>query len=270
MTAMRNQFTSTTLTTHTSPASALGAAGAAPKAALCMTSTTPRMALSAALAIVLALALTLTLSSCTAPSPTSGPGSVAEIPTSGEPTKDSPIVIDKASKTIHIYTDVNGTYFTESTRHGVVFKGGSNGEKSILRGYADEKLFYQALIELGAKAGDNLTAADMKAAAGAGKSVEGDILTVTVSFGDTKNLPFEKIVKASEQRPMVIHFGGNLASAEKNNTGCVLCLDSCATGITSNSAWETGATENNVVKFYGDKDILPADGSPVIVSFKLA
>ena len=248
MTAMKNQLISITQTARTSAATALAAA----------------------LAIVLALTLTLTLSSCTAPSPASGSDSAAEIPTTGDPTKDSPIVIDEANKTIRIYTEVNGTYFTESTRHGVVFKGGSNGEKSILRGYADEKLFYQALIDLGAKAGNNLTADDMKAAADAGKSVEGDILTVTVSFGDTKNLTFEKIVKASEQRPMVIRFGGNLASAEKNNTGCVLCLDSCATGITSNAAWETGSTQNDVVKFYGNKDILPADGSPVIVSFKLA
>lgn len=63
---------------------------------------------------------------------------------------------------------------------------------------------------------------------------------------------------------------GNIESAKENNTGCVLCLDSCATGIVSDAAWPTGTTQNDVAKFYGDKDVLPEDGTQVTVVFRLA
>ena len=62
----------------------------------------------------------------------------------------------------------------------------------------------------------------------------------------------------------------NIESAKENNTGCVLCLDSCATGIVSDAAWPTGTTQNDVAKFYGDKDVLPEDGTQVTVVFRLA
>ena len=59
-----------------------------------------------------------------------------------ESTAQEVMVIDSENKEITMLAEVNGKYFTESTRHGVVFKDGSNGEKSVLRGLADEKEFY--------------------------------------------------------------------------------------------------------------------------------
>ncbi|MGG7163254.1 YdjY domain-containing protein [Clostridium ihumii] len=189
--------------------------------------------------------------------------------TSTEDTNAKTLVINKDTKEIKMLCEVNGKYFTESTRHGIVFKDGSNGEKSVLRGLADEKKFYDALIELGAKAGNNLTAEDMKAKKDNGKSVEGDKLEAVVTWeGQEKEIPFEDIIKASEERPMDLRFGGNIESAKKNNTGCVLCLDSCATGITSDASYPTGTTQNNVVKFYGDEEVLPEDGTVVTVTFR--
>ena len=55
--------------------------------------------------------------------------------TKEEPTSQEVMVVDKEKKEITMLTEVNGKYFTESTRHGVVFKDGSNGEKSVLRGH---------------------------------------------------------------------------------------------------------------------------------------
>ena len=181
------------------------------------------------------------------------------------------LVVDKEAKEVKMLAEVNGKYFTEATRHGVVFAKGSNGEKAVLRGLADEKEFHQALLDIGAKAGNNLKAADMKAGADNGVSVDGDKLVAVVTWdGQDKEIPFEDIIKASEEKPMDLRFGGNLESAKKNNTGCVLCLDSCATGITSDAAYPTGTTQNDVVKFYGDEDVLPEDGTVVTVTFRLA
>ena len=187
-----------------------------------------------------------------------------------ETAAEETMTVDKDKKEIVMLCEVNGTYFTEPTRHGIVYKGGSNGERAVLRGLADEKEFYQALLDIGAKAGDNLTAADMKAGPDNGKSVEGDKLDVFVKWDGQDEIPFRDIIKCTEDYTMDLRFGGNIESAKENNTGCVLCLDSCATGIVSDAAWPTGTTQNDVAKFYGDKDVLPEDGTQVTVVFRLA
>jgi hypothetical protein len=181
------------------------------------------------------------------------------------------IVVDKDAGEVIIPAEVNGKYFTEPTRHGVVSKDGSNGEKSVLRGLVDEKEFYQALVDIGATPGNNVTMENMNAGPDDGVSTEGSKLDVFVTWeGLDKEIPFDDIIKASDERPADIRFGGNLENAKAKNTGCILCLDSCAVGITSNAAYPTGSTQNDLVKFYGDDTVLPADGTRVSVIFRLA
>jgi hypothetical protein len=175
------------------------------------------------------------------------------------------LVINKDNKEIKMTATVNGKYFTEATRHGVVAVGGSNYEKSVLKGDANEIDFYDALITIGATPGNNVTMDDMKKAV----KVEGSKLNVFVTWdGLGKEIAFNDIIKSSDPRPTDIRFGGNLENAKDKKTGCVLCLDSCAVGITSNASYETGAS--STVKFYGDKDVLPKDGTKVTVIFRLA
>jgi hypothetical protein len=179
------------------------------------------------------------------------------------------MVVNKDKKEISMITEVNGKYFTESTRHGVVFKDGKNGEKAILRSLADEKKFYEAMMSLGATPGNNLTADDMKTGT---KSIEGSKLDVFVTWdGLGKEIPFADVIKSSESRPLDIRFGGNIERANKNNTGCILCLDSCPTGITSNAAFGAGSHDNlKSVTFNGNDQVLPKDGEKVTVIFRLA
>lgn len=217
------------------------------------------MTMKKVLTVLLATSLVFSLVAC------------AKVSPEAAKTEGKVLVVDKEAKEIKMLAEVNGKYFTEASRHGVVFAKGSNGEKSVLRGLADEKEFHQALLDIGAKPGNNLKAADMKAAADKGVAVDGDKLEAVVTWeGQDKEIPFEDIIKASVEKPMDLRFGGNLESAKKNNTGCVLCLDSCATGISSDAAYPTGTTQNNVVKFYGDEDVLPEDGKVVTVTFRLA
>lgn len=180
-------------------------------------------------------------------------------------TEDKVLVVNKDKKEIKMQAEVNAKYFTESTRHGVVFKDGSNGEKSVLRGLADQKDFYDALISLGAKPGNNV-ALDSK---NKGVKTEGSKLNVFVTWdGLGKEIPFGDIIKSSDPRPMDVKFGGNIENSKSKNTGCVLCLDSCPVGITSNSSYAYG--DSDTVKFYGKQDVLPKDGTKVTVIFRLA
>lgn len=210
------------------------------------------------ISIAVALICAVSISGCGAQSKTADTASNA-------------LIVNKDKKEIVMKAEVNGKYFTESTRHGVVFKEGSNGEKSVLRGLSSETEFHDALIQIGATPGNNVTMADMNADKTNGVAVKGSKLNVFVTWeGSTKEIPFADIIKASEERPMDIHFGGNLANAKEYKTGCVLCLDSCAVGITSDAAYPTGTTQNKVVQFFGDKTVLPQDGTKVSVIFRLA
>lgn len=180
-------------------------------------------------------------------------------------------VNEKEVPSVVVNAEVNGKYFTEPTRHGVVFKDGSNGEKAILRSLDDQKTFYDALVALGATPGNNVKMTDMAADMDHGVAVDGEKLDVYIKWEGQKEIPFSDIVKASEggNTDLDVRFGGNLAASEEKKTGCILCLDSCAVGITSNANYKTGSTQNNVVQFYGNDKVLPADGTKVQVIFRL-
>lgn len=67
---------------------------------------------------------------------------------------------------------------------------------------------------------------------------------------------------------MDIRFGGNLDNARTFHTGCILCLDSCAVGITSNASYPSGTTQGDEVRFFGNDKVLPPDGTRVSVIFR--
>lgn len=185
--------------------------------------------------------------------------------------KEQPeLVVNKDKKEVTLAAKVNGTYFTEPTRHLVVFQGGSNGEKAILRGLTDEKKLYQAMKDIGAKPGDNLTAKDMKADYKEDKKVAGDKVNVFLKWKGYDEIPVKEAIKSDKEYTPDFRFGGNLESAKKNNTGCEICLDSCATGIISDAAWPVGTTQQKINNFYGNQKVLPKDGTKVQVIIRLA
>lgn len=180
--------------------------------------------------------------------------------------KENPIKVNKEEGTVTFLAQVNGKYLHEPTRHGVVFEGGSNGEKAIFRGLVKTEPFHNALIEIGAKPGNNMTLENKEKT-----HVEGDALNVTVSWeGAQKEYKLDEVIKDSTGKPIVIKFGGNLTKSLDKKTGCLICLDSCPVGITSNSTYTYGAVEKRKeVGFTGNKELLLADGTLVAVKLKL-
>ena len=198
---------------------------------------------------------------------TPGAGTTTEFKL-GELTDSKTLAVNKDKKEVQVLAQVNGKYLTESTRHGVVAKDGANGEKSILRGLASEIDFYNALIDIGAKPGNNISMDDMKLAE---ESVQGSKFNVFVTWeGLGKEIPFNDILKASDPRPIDVRFGGNLENANSKKTGCILCLDSCAVGITSNAAYKANELDTKKLTITGNSEVLPADGTKVAVIFRLA
>lgn len=172
----------------------------------------------------------------------------------GEFEAAKPLVVKKGE--IWVLATVNGKYFDTPTRHGVVYEWGKNGEKSIFKAKATPKDFYNALISLGATPGNNV-----KINSPNGTKVEGTVVNVYVTWeGTVRRYRFEEVVK---DYSAVIKFGGNLDRSNEYLTGCILCLDSCAVGICSNSlvGWMSGMT------WVGNRNVLPPDGTKVYVIF---
>ncbi|MDR3566546.1 MAG: YdjY domain-containing protein [Syntrophobacteraceae bacterium] len=178
----------------------------------------------------------------------------------------NPLVVDKESGTVSFLAEVNGKYFFDSTRHAAVFKGGTNGDKGVFIGLVTPKAFYSALLEVGAKPGENMTPENKEKTV-----VKGDLLDVTVTWkGAKKNYTLDQVITDSNHKPIQVRFGGNMARALKKNTGCLICLDSCPVGICSNASYTYGAVETRgQVRFTGNKDVLPPDGTRVVISVKV-
>ena len=192
------------------------------------------------------------------------------IETQNFPTKENPLIIDGKGKRVLIYTEVNEMNVHQWNVHwGVVFKDGKFQDRAILRAYSNQLDFYDALIKIGAKPGNNLNKDTI------GKYVEGDSLDIKATWpGLGKELSLNEIFIDEKGKGFNIKFGGNRKASEEKQTGCITCLESCWISISSNSNYpQTGSIKrfiNPNSHFKGRADVLPEDGKPVILIYKVA
>ncbi|MCX8030127.1 MAG: hypothetical protein N3A59_00915 [Thermodesulfovibrionales bacterium] len=74
------------------------------------------------------------------------------------PTRQSPVIINKQAKLLLIYTELNlKSAFKDNPHWGIVARNGKLQNKAILKAFVDAIDFHDALIGIGAKAGNNLT-----------------------------------------------------------------------------------------------------------------
>lgn len=148
-----------------------------------------------------------------------------------------------------------------------MFEGGKYGDRAVLIGLSDEREVYQALIDIGAVAGNNLKLEEYTKVS---KNVDGQQLDVFVTWdGLGKEIPFAEIIKSDDVRDMDIRFGGNFEAAKENRTGCILCLDSCPIAITSDAAYATAELDSKKIDKFIREDVLPKDGEKVSVIFRI-
>ena len=186
------------------------------------------------------------------------------------PTKENPLVIDEKGKRVLIYTEVNEMNVHQWNVHwGVVFKDGKFQDRAILRAYPNQLDFHDALIKIGAKPGNNLNKDTI------GHYVEGETLDVKATWpGLGKELSLNEIFVDEKGKSFNIRFGGNRKASEEQKTGCITCLESCWISISSNANYpQTGPIKrflNPNSHFRGRADVLPGDGKPVILIYRVA
>lgn len=186
------------------------------------------------------------------------------------PTKTNPLVIDGKGTRVLMYTEVNEMNVHQSNVHwGIVFKDGKFQDRAILRAYANQLDVHDALTRIGARPGNNLTKDTI------GNYVEGDVLEVKATWpGLGKELTLNEIFRDQTGKGFQIKFGGNRKASEEQKTGCITCLESCWISISSNVRYpQTGAIKRFLdpnSRFQGRADVLPGDGKPVIVMYRVA
>jgi hypothetical protein len=185
------------------------------------------------------------------------------------PSRENPILVDKNTATVLIYTEVNARGLQSTNPHwGVVSVDGSLSDKAILKTYANYLAFHAALVSIGAHPGDNLTKDNT------GVTVEGDRLDVTATWpGLGKELSLSEIFADESGKGFDIRFGGNREMSQKAATGCVMCLESCWVAVTSNARYPNISDFRRMLspnsRFKGKAEVLPASGEPVILIFRL-
>ncbi len=185
------------------------------------------------------------------------------------PTRDNPLIVDKEGKRVLIYTEVNEKGLHETNPHwGVVSKDGEYGDKAILKAYVNHLAFHDALLEIGAKPGNNLTKDVLNV------PVQGDLLELTATWpGLGKELKVDDIFYDESGKGFAIRFGGNRKAAEGNHTGCLTCLESCWVAITSNAEYPNISPAKRFIipnsRFKGREDVLPGGDKPVILIYRL-
>ena len=166
---------------------------------------------------------------------------------------DTSMVVNEEAKTISM--NILSTGYDKSTIHAIVNEEGSNADKTLFTTTADTKEFYEALKQLGPRDGNNIALDDPDGI------IEGTGLDVNVEIG-TENCSFADLFTASEERDMDMRFGGNLEVNQEYATSCIMCLESCPAGITSNAAYQY---QEEIT--FGPSDKMPAKGTHIIATF---
>jgi len=178
------------------------------------------------------------------------------------------LTVDVDKKEVNFTAKLNGLYLTEPTRHGIVTNGGGNAEKAMFTTDASNIDVNDALAQMGASGDANVAMDDMKAAVSDNIVNTGDTLEYFISWDGQDEIPFNEVLKASADFDWNVVFTGNREVAESSKAGCVLCLDSCAAGVSVN-ALPVGATGEGGMTFMVDESTGLGDGDEVTITIRV-
>ncbi len=218
------------------------------------------------------------------------------------PTAEQPLETHTETKEVQIFGVIyprrfNAAEGEEAHYHLLVWRGGTSAN-ALIETPADDLAFHAALRTLGARPGDNLTMASWNKRhdpdhPAPRKKVAGSPLNIRLSWDDKPSgIPIEQVFRtiqnpttdsllqslAPNLQPLAPRlqwrFGGNrdrwfntIPLAPR--PGCLACLYSCPSGKVSNGALSIHDYMENPSRFEADLSVLPPDGTPVIVTFRV-
>ncbi|MFV0364484.1 MAG: YdjY domain-containing protein [Suipraeoptans sp.] len=177
--------------------------------------------------------------------------------------------VDEDAKTITFEGTVNGTYFTEPTKHAIVSETGGNAEKAMITTKANNVDINDALEAMGVKGDTNVSMDDMSSTVADNVVNTGDALEFYISWDGQEEIPFNEVIASPADFDWNVVFTGNHDVAEETQAGCVLCLDSCAAGVCVN-ALPVGTSSDPATQFTLDNSKGIEDGANVTITIKVA
>jgi hypothetical protein len=207
---------------------------------------------------------------------------------SAEPSAPAPVVVTAGSREVRVFGVIyprrfNAAEGDEAHYHLMVRQGGRSGS-ALIETPADDLAFHDALVTLGAQAGDNLSMAawserhDPRSAAPQEK-VAGARLTMRISWKNNRpgisiDQAFRQPATRNPQPAIDWRFGGNRMRWFNQipfvpRPGCLACLYSCPSGKVSNRALNIRDYVTSPGYFFANTEALPPDGTPVVVTFRL-
>lgn len=202
-----------------------------------------------------------------------------------KPTKDNPLLVQKDRQEVLIAGYVQARKYNEAPAlpydhvknwHAVVWEGGKVNKGDILFvSYADDSSVYEALAGLGAVAGNNLTPdtwekRGLRHHREPNRKVEGTPIEVFISWeGAPRAYSLEEVVEDPGGKGVLLKFGGNQDLIPIWKSGCIVCLYSCPGGKISNAAYTANDYVFRVTHFTAREEILPPDGTEVIITLSL-
>lgn len=153
----------------------------------------------------------------------------------------NPVYIDKIERKIYLFTRLNQASENRENAHfGIVSEKGTMAKKALFIAFIDPIIFYKELTYLGLKPGNNLNEKTK------GVLVDGSEINVSIIY-EGKQYALSDIIHDTNGKGFEIKFGGNKDVQEKMKTGCIMCLESCYAGITSNARYPM---ISNIARFF--------------------
>ena len=193
------------------------------------------------------------------------------------------LTVDDAAKTVTVDTTLQRDVALAGTWHLLVYEHGSNAGVSMFVTSAEPAETYAALKHLGGDDGDNVSIENV---AEPEVFTEGSTVEFTFTWeGADKAYTLAELLMEEEGLTggdpvgLEMKFGGNYSGVEGTNpadeTGCSACLFSCKAGITSNASANMsmhkadGTEDEEVWRYKGNPDVLPADGTAVTITMTM-
>jgi hypothetical protein len=201
------------------------------------------------------------------------------------PSRENPLVVDKEKKQIQIAAYVQAKEFNAKpflslghvrNYHAIVWEGGGVKKSDILFvSHADDLSIHNALLELGATPGNNLTLDTWEKRGDPhnqepNKRVEGTAMEAFVSWeGAPMSYSIAELLKETGGKGISLRFGGNKEHIPVWKSGCILCLYSCPGGKIGNAAYTVNDYAAGSTYFTAREDLLPPDGTEVVITLSL-
>lgn len=201
-----------------------------------------------------------------------------------EPLAQAAPQVDAARKRVLIPARLELAAFAASDppgHHLLAWSGGGAGKKALLATPVPDEKVLDALLGLGAKAGDNLSAAawearDDPADPAPDARAEGSTLRLLVRVPGGQERPASDLLEDLDGRGYEWRLAGNRALIARWRSGCVACLQSCPGAKVANrqatmrdlhrgrarfqaSAWARELGEGAALEVV--LELVPADGS---------